>query len=168
INMIVLSSLILAVGMLVDDAIIVTEFAERRMNEGMPREDAFALAAKRMAGPVIAATMTRIAAFSPLLFWPGIVGDFMKYMPITLIFTLAASMLFALVFVPTLGAKFAKAHVLHEDERKDGLYMGIVKQAVRFPVTVLLLTVGLLVGVQYAYSQYGAGVEFFPHVEPDY
>ena len=79
INIVVLFSLILAVGMLVDDAIIVTEFAERRMSEGMHKKDAYALAAKRMAGPVIAATMTRIAAFSPLLFWPGIVGDFMKY-----------------------------------------------------------------------------------------
>src|SRR5690606_1895358 len=114
INMIVLFSLILAVGMLVDDAIIVTEYAERRMNEGMPKELAFEQAAKRMAGPVIAATMTRIAAFSPLLFWPGIVGDFMKYLPITLIVTLAGSMLYALVFTPTLGALFAKAHV-HEE-----------------------------------------------------
>ncbi len=104
VNMVVLFSLILAVGMLVDDAIIVTEFAERRMSEGMPREEAFALAARRMAGPVIAATMTRIAAFSPLLFWPGIVGDFMKYLPITLIVTLAASMLYALVFTPDASA----------------------------------------------------------------
>ncbi len=168
INMIVLFSLILAVGMLVDDAIIVTEFAERRMSEGMPREEAFALAAKRMAGPVIAATMTRIAAFSPLLFWPGIIGDFMKYLPITLIVTLAASMLYALVFTPTLGAKFAKAHALEEGEGKDGAYMALVKQAVRFPKTVLVLTVVLLVGVQMAYSRFGAGVEFFPNVEPDY
>ncbi len=71
INMIVLFSLILAVGMLVDDAIIVTEYAERRMSEGMPKEQAFEEAAKRMAGPVIAATLTRIAAFSPLLFLAG-------------------------------------------------------------------------------------------------
>ena len=77
-------SLILAVGMLVDDAIIVSEFAERRMSEGMPPKEAYSLAAKRMAGPVIAATATRVAAFSPLLFWPGVVGQFMKYMPITL------------------------------------------------------------------------------------
>ncbi|CAM5484452.1 multidrug efflux pump subunit AcrB [Aquamicrobium terrae] len=168
INMIVLFSLILAVGMLVDDAIIVTEFAERRMNEGMPKEEAFALAAKRMAGPVIAATMTRIAAFSPLLFWPGIVGDFMKYLPITLIVTLAASMLYALVFTPTLGAIFAKAHQHEEGEHRDGWYMAVVKQAVRFPVTVLVLTVALLVGVVMAYGKWGAGVEFFPNVEPDY
>ena len=168
INMIVLFSLILAVGMLVDDAIIVTEFAERRMSEGMPKEQAFEMAAKRMAGPVIAATMTRIAAFSPLLFWPGIVGDFMKYLPITLIVTLAASMLYALVFTPTLGAMFAKAHVAHEDEHRDGWYMAIVKKAVHYPVTVLVLAVGLLAGVMYSYSHYGAGVEFFPAVEPDY
>ena len=168
INMIVLFSLILAVGMLVDDAIIVTEFAERRMTEGMPKEEAFALAAKRMAGPVIAATMTRIAAFSPLLFWPGIVGDFMKYMPITLIVTLSASMLYALVFTPTLGAIFAKAPKHHEDDHRDGWYMAIVRQAVRFPITVLVLTVALLIGVFMAYGKYGAGVEFFPNVEPDY
>jgi multidrug efflux pump len=168
INMIVLFSLILAVGMLVDDAIIVTEFAERRMSEGMPREEAFELAAKRMAGPVIAATMTRIAAFSPLLFWPGIVGDFMKYLPITLIVTLAASMLYALVFTPTLGAKFASAHVIPEEDRRDGWYMAVVRKAVQYPITVLVLCVGLLASVIYSYGQYGAGVEFFPSVEPDY
>ncbi|MGX9143006.1 efflux RND transporter permease subunit [Mesorhizobium sp. 128a] len=167
INMIVLFSLILAVGMLVDDAIIVTEFAERRMGEGMPKAEAFTLAAKRMAGPVIAATMTRIAAFSPLLFWPGIIGDFMKYMPITLIVTLSASMLYALVFAPTLGAIFAKPPGHHEEGR-DGWYMALVKQAVRFPITVLVLTTVLLTGVGVAYSKYGAGVEFFPSVEPDY
>ncbi|WP_367717462.1 efflux RND transporter permease subunit [Nitratireductor sp. GISD-1A_MAKvit] len=167
VNMVVLFSLILAVGMLVDDAIIVTEFAERRMTEGMDRAQAFELAAKRMAGPVIAATMTRIAAFSPLLFWPGIVGEFMKYLPITLIVTLSASMIYALIFTPTLGAMFAKAHV-EEEPKPDGWYMGLVKQAVRFPKTVLLLTVGLLAGIIYSYSQYGAGVEFFPNVEPEY
>jgi multidrug efflux pump len=168
INMIVLFSLILAVGMLVDDAIIVTEFAERRMSEGMPKADAFALAARRMAGPVIAATMTRIAAFSPLLFWPGIIGDFMKYMPITLIVTLSASMLYALVFAPTLGAIFAKAPAHHEEDHRDGWYMAVVKQAVRFPITVLVLTVVLLTGSFVGYVKYGAGVEFFPSVEPDY
>lgn len=167
VNMIVLFSLILAVGMLVDDAIIVTEFAERRMTEGMPREQAFELAAKRMAGPVIAATMTRVAAFSPLLFWPGIVGEFMKYLPITLIVTLSASMLYALIFVPTLGAIFAKAHIQPERKR-DGWYIRFVRHAVHYPKTVLLLAVGLLVGVMYAYGQYGKGVEFFPDVEPEY
>lgn len=167
VNMIVLFALILAVGMLVDDAIIVTEFAERRMSEGMDRVEAFDLAARRMAGPVTAATLTRIAAFSPLLFWPGVVGEFMKYLPLTLIMTLSASLVYALVFTPTLGALFAKAHPEPEG-KPDGIYMGAVKKAVAYPKAVLLLAVGLLVGVQYAYSQYGAGVEFFPNVEPEY
>jgi multidrug efflux pump len=167
VNIVVLFSLILAVGMLVDDAIIVTEFAERRMGEGMDKKSAYALAANRMAGPVIAATMTRIAAFSPLLFWPGIVGEFMKYMPITLIVTLSASMLYALVFTPTLGSIFGKASP-HEEHKRDGFYMRTVRLAVRFPKSVLLLTLALLVGVQYGYVKFGHGVEFFPNVEPDY
>src|SRR5438477_4978732 len=109
VNIVVLFSLILAVGMLVDDAIIVSEFAERRMAERMPPREAYSMAAKRMSGPVIAATMTRIAAFSPLLFWPGTVGEFMKYMPITLIPTLSASLAVALFFTPTLGALLGRA-----------------------------------------------------------
>ena len=166
VNIVVLFSLILAVGMLVDDAIIVTEFAERRMTEGMAREQAFALAARRMAGPVIAATLTRIAAFSPLLFWPGIVGEFMKYMPLTLIATLSASMLYALVFTPTLGALFARPVPPHEP--RDGPYMAIVGWGVRHPAMVLAAAVALLVAVPVAYGRYGSGVEFFPNVEPDY
>lgn len=167
INMIVLFSLILAVGMLVDDAIIVTEYAERRMSEGMHKVQAFEEAAKRMAGPVIAATLTRIAAFSPLLFWPGVVGDFMKYLPITLIVTLAASMAYALIFAPSIGALIGKAP-LHEEEHRDGLYMAIVKKAVHYPITALLLTLVLLGGGLFSYVKFGNGVEFFPQVEPDY
>jgi multidrug efflux pump len=167
VNLVVLFSLILAVGMLVDDAIIVTEFAERRMHEGMERVAAFRLAAQRMAGPVIAATMTRVAAFSPLLFWPGIVGEFMKYLPITLIATLSSSMLYALVFVPTLGAIFGRP-TKAEEPMRDGLYMWFVKRAVRHPFFVLLVSLGTLIAVPVAYGTYGKGVEFFPDVEPDY
>jgi multidrug efflux pump len=123
VNIVVLFSLILAVGMLVDDAIIVSEFAERRMAEGMPPREAYSLAAKRMSGPVIAATATRIAAFSPLLFWPGVVGQFMKYLPITLIATLSASLAVALFFTPTLGALLGKAP--RADEPGSGRVSGV-------------------------------------------
>jgi multidrug efflux pump len=167
VNLVVLFSLILAVGMLVDDAIIVTEFAERRMSEGMDKREAFAMASHKMAGPVIAATTTRVAAFSPLLFWPGIVGEFMKYMPITLIVTLTASLFYALIFVPTLGAIIAKPFK-HPPEHKDGAYMWVVGKAVRHPVIMLFLALGLLFSVPYAYSQYGKGTEFFPDVEPEF
>jgi multidrug efflux pump len=167
VNIVVLFSLILAVGMLVDDAIIVTEFAERRMSEGMHRKEAFSLAAKRMAGPVVAATLTRVAAFSPLLFWPGMVGEFMKYMPITLIATLSASLLYALVFTPTLGAMFAKPMV-EDGPKRDGLYMRFVGAGSAASVHRVFLTIAALVAVPVAYGKYGNGVEFFPDVEPDY
>ena len=167
VNIIVLFSLILAVGMLVDDAIIVTEFAERRMSEGMDKREAFALASHRMTGPVIAATMTRIAAFSPLLFWPGIVGEFMKYMPITLIATLAASMIYALIFVPTLGAIIARPFK-EPPKHHDGAYMWLVGKAIRHPFIVLTIALATLVAVPVAYGKYGKGVEFFPNVEPEF
>src|SRR5262249_1051008 len=170
VNIVVLFSLILAVGMLVDDAIIVSEFAERRMAEGMPAKAAYALAAKRMSGPVIAAPPTRVAAFSPLLFWPGIVGEFMKYLPITLIATLSASLAVALFFTPTLGALLGRAAPVHgpDGADRDGLYMRTVRLALRHPGTTLALAAGLLFAVQAAYGKLGRGVEFFPKVEPDY
>jgi multidrug efflux pump len=107
VNIVVLFSLILAVGMLVDGAIVVTEYADRKMREGEPPERAYGMAAKRMAWPIIASTATTLAAFAPLLFWPGIVGEFMKFLPITLVATLTASLAMALLFVPVLGANFA-------------------------------------------------------------
>jgi multidrug efflux pump len=170
VNIVVLFSLILAVGMLVDDAIIVSEFAERRMSEGMTPRDAYALAAKRMSGPVIAATATRVAAFSPLLFWPGVVGQFMKYMPITLIATLSASLMVALFFTPTLGALLGRAAAAPRDEPTGdrGPYMRTVRLALRHPGLTLGLAVLLLFSVQTAYGRFGHGVEFFPSVEPDY
>ena len=79
VNIVVLFALILSVGMLVDGAIVVTEYADRKMAEGLHRRDAYALAAKRMAWPIIASTATTLAAFMPLVFWPGVVGEFMKY-----------------------------------------------------------------------------------------
>ncbi len=170
VNIVVLFSLILAVGMLVDDALIVSEFAERRMSEGMPPHEAYSLAAKRMSGPVIAATATRVAAFSPLLFWPGIVGEFMKYLPITLIATLSASLAVALFFTPTLGALLGKAAPVPHDERMAdrGPYMRTVRWALARPGATLALACALLVAVVGAYGKFGRGVEFFPNVEPDF
>ncbi|MGA0597650.1 efflux RND transporter permease subunit [Enterovirga sp. CN4-39] len=170
VNIVVLFALILAVGMLVDDAIIVSEFAERRMAEGMEPKAAYSLAAKRMAGPVISATLTRVAAFSPLMFWPGIVGEFMKYLPLTLIATLSASLVVALFFTPTLGALLGRAPTHLHDERmaERGLYMRIVRAAIARPGGTLMLAGAMLVGVMFAYGRFGNGVEFFPNVEPDY
>ena len=108
-NMVVLFSLILAVGMLVDGAIVVTEYADRQMIEGATPRTAYTAASRRMAWPIIASTATTLAAFLPLTFWPGVVGEFMKYLPMTVLITLSASLLMALVFVPTLGSHFGRA-----------------------------------------------------------
>ena len=171
VNIVVLFSLILAVGMLVDDAIIVSEFAERRMAEGMPPRQAYSLAAKRMSGPVIAATATRVAAFSPLLFWPGVVGEFMKYLPITLIATLSR-----LARGRACSSRRRSARCSARRRRcrttsassDRGPYMRTVRLALRHPGTTLALAAFLLVAVQVAYGKFGRGVEFFPKVEPDY
>jgi multidrug efflux pump len=183
INMVVLFSLILAVGMLVDDAIIVTEYADRRMAEGADGRSAYREAAVRMAWPVISATVTKIAAFSPLLFMPGIVGEFMKYLPITLIATLTGSLVMALVFLPTVGGFFGKvskearenaeaeAILEREDVRRlggfTGLYVRACDWSLRNAGLTVFLAIGLLVAINMAYSTWGKGVEFFPKVEPE-
>ena len=103
INIVVLFALILSVGMLVDGAIVVSEYADRKIREGLLKSSAYGLAARRMALPIMASTATTLAAFAPLLFWPGIVGEFMIFLPITLIMALSASLVMALIFLPTLG-----------------------------------------------------------------
>ena len=105
-NMIVLFSLILALGMLVDNAIVVVENIYRYLEEGWDRKTAAKKATGEIAVPIIAATATTLAAFAPLLFWPGQVGEFMGYMPKTLMVTLSSSLFVALVIIPTLCAMF--------------------------------------------------------------
>ena len=184
VNIVVLFSLILAVGMLVDGAIVVTEYADRKMSEGVDKAEAYALAAKRMAWPIITATATTLAAFLPLIFWPGVVGEFMKYLPITLVATLTASLLLALIFVPTLGALLgrpggaedpATARALAAGDDGDltgipgltGRYLRVLEAALNHPGKVLATAIIMLVTAQLAYAAFGRGIEFFPNVEPD-
>ena len=102
-NIVVLFALILSVGLLVDGAIVIVEYADRKIKEGLTIKESFAGASKKMARPIIASTATTLAAFVPLLFWPGLAGEFMKYLPITLICVLTSSLFMALLFVPVLG-----------------------------------------------------------------
>ncbi|HOI56386.1 MAG TPA: efflux RND transporter permease subunit, partial [Phycisphaerae bacterium] len=107
-NMIVLFSLILVVGMLVDNAIVIVENCYRHMQEGMPRVQAAMKATSEVAWPVITSTLTTVAAFVPLLAWPDIIGDFMSYLPKTVIVALVASLFVAMVINPTLCAIFLR------------------------------------------------------------
>jgi len=171
-NIVVLFGLVLAVGMLVDGVIVVTEFADRKMSEGMDRKQAYSLAAKRMAPPIMASTLTTLAAFFPLLFWPGVVGEFMKYLPITLLATLTASLVMAMIFVPTLGAYFGKPALDNADEGSEHdspmtkFYMRFLMPSLERPGLVLLGAVGSLFLVLFVYAKFGNGIEFFPTSEP--
>jgi multidrug efflux pump len=107
VNMMVMFGMVLCVGMLVDGAIVVTEYANRKISEGMPASEAFPRAAKLMFWPVVSSTATTLAAFLPLLLWPGVPGEFMSYLPIMVIIVLSASLLTALIFLPTTGVLFA-------------------------------------------------------------
>ena len=107
VNMMVMFGMVLTVGMLVDGAIVVTEYADRKMAEGMPAAEAYPRAAKLMFWPVASSTATTLAAFLPLLLWPGVPGEFMSYLPVMVIIVLSASLLTALVFMPTTGALLA-------------------------------------------------------------
>ena len=183
-NIVVLFSLILVVGMLVDGAIVTVELADRYLAEGKTSKTAYAMAAKRMAWPIIASTMTTLCVFFPLLFWEGTIGEFMKFLPITVIFTLAASLFMALVFIPVVGGfigkrqnQSAKAKAqLYAAEKGDprdmkgfvGGYVKVLQWSLIRPWLTLSLAVLALVASFVAYGQFGNGVSFFPDVEPDY
>ncbi|EOD78495.1 RND multidrug efflux transporter [Grimontia indica] len=182
VNIVVLFSLIMAVGLLVDGAIVVTEYADRRMREGVDRKMAFREAAHRMAWPIIASTATTLAAFAPLLFWPGITGEFMGYMPLTLIATLAASLAMALLFVPVLGSMVgeplpltaeqqARTHALEQGDFSQArgitrAYINTLSIAIKHPIKILIAALIVAGGVFFAYGKSGLGSEFFPDVDP--
>ncbi len=184
INMMVLFALIMAVGLLVDGAIVVTELADRRMAEGIARHDAYSGAARRMAWPIIASTCTTLAAFLPLAFWPDEMGEFMKYLPITLMAVLASSLLMALVFVPTLGSMFGSSGAVSAEARKEltlaetgdlnaitgmtGRYIRFLQKSLLRPwLNVLAVTV-VLIATYSAFILFGRGFELFPAVEPEF
>ena len=98
VNMMVLFGMVLTVGMLVDGAIVVTEYADRKLSEGVDPSEAYTQAAQLMFWPVVSSTATTLAAFLPLLLWPGVSGEFMSYLPTMVIIVLSASLLTALIF----------------------------------------------------------------------
>ena len=183
-NIIVLFSLILVVGMLVDGAIVTTELADRKLQDGATAKDAYSHAAKRMAWPIIASTATTLSVFFPLLFWTGMIGEFMKFLPITVILTLFASLFMALIFIPVVGGLIgkrqpqtasAKANFLAAEigDPRDikgatGVYVRMLEWAILRPAATLLLAVSLLMGGFAAYAQFGTGLSFFPSTEPDF
>lgn len=174
-NMVVLFSLILALGMLVDNAIVIVENIFRHRTEGYDAEEAARRGTAQVAGPVVASTLTTVFAFSPLIFWPGIMGEFMKYLPITVVITLVASLIVALVFNPVLCARFMKVPKQSKPRPGDraiawGLrsYRPVLAWSLAHRGIVLGGMTVLLIVVVMAFGVFNAGVEFFPDVDPTY
>ncbi|MCD1597803.1 efflux RND transporter permease subunit [Rheinheimera aquimaris] len=168
-NIIVLFALILVAGMLVDGAIVVSELADRHLAEGQTPKQAWANAAGRMAWPIIASTATTLVVFMPLLFWPGVVGQFMKYLPATVILCLLASLFMALIFLPVMGS-LSKAKTTPQDtqqSRAGKAYRGLLDRLLRRPGFTFIGMLGAMVLIFLAYGKYNHGVEFFPSVEPE-
>ena len=181
-NIVVLFSLILTVGMIVDDAIVVSEYADRKMLEGVPSKMAFETAAIRMFWPIFTSTLVKIIVFLPLLFWPGVMGQFMKYMPITVIAILGSSIIFALFMQPSLGPFFGKASHASAEKVKSmeasengnledlrgvsAKYSKLLQKILKTPKIFTSVLCALLVVVYLTFIFAGTGTEFFPKVEP--
>ncbi len=187
-NMVVLFSLTLALGMLVDNAIVIIENIYRFMEQGASRIDAAMKATSEVAWPVIASTLTTLGAFSPMLFWPGIMGEFMSYLPLTLIITLTSSLFVAMVINPALASLFIKIKDSDKIQGQNGedvisageqpvqikgfiltRYSRILAYSLKQPFSVIgiafciliLMVQGwlLVIGLE-------KPVEFFPEIEP--
>ena len=178
-NFMVIFGLLLGLGMLIDGAIVMVEYADRKMAEGLNSKEAYKAAVDRMFWPIMASTATTLAAFLPIMFWPGVSGQFMSYLPITVFAVLIGSLFYALLFAPTIGALIgqgsAAAQTFAQKGSDDGrviatgvtrLYEKSLLIAVRKPITVFLLSIATLVTIVLSYGQFGKGVEFFTSVEP--
>jgi multidrug efflux pump len=168
-NIVVLFSLILVAGMLVDGAIVVSELADRNMSDGQTATSAWGEAATRMAWPIIASTATTLVVFLPLLFWPGVVGEFMKFLPMTVIICLIASLAMALVFLPVLGSLSGGKRVRQSQEtgRMGLAYRSVLARLLSSPALTLFGVLAVVAVIYGGYAKFNYGVEFFPSVEPD-
>jgi multidrug efflux pump len=187
-NMVVLFSLTLALGMLVDNAIVIIENCYRFMEQGAGRKEAVMKATSEVAYPVIGSTLTTVAAFSPMLFWPGIMGEFMSYLPLTLIITLTSSLFVALIINPAIASMFMKvkqrgptlqksmeevALAVEQPVKIDGFllkkYCAFLDSALRKPLTVILTAFCILIIMfegWFLVVGLEKPVEFFPEIDP--
>ena len=180
INMIVLFSLILALGMLVDNAIVTVENIYRFVDEGYPKWEAAKRAVGEIAVPIITSTATTLAAFLPLVFWEGIMGEFMKFLPITLIIVLTSSLFVALVIIPVFSATFVKkdAHLESPNKKRNniivvvfillGVAMLVIDKILMSNIFFILAFVGLMNTYIFHHISRWFQVKFLPYLENTY
>ncbi len=175
-NMVVLFSLVMVLGMLVDDGIVVVENIYRHLGMGKPRFQAALDGTREVMVPVFTATLTTIAAFSPVLFMPGIMGEFLKYLPITVSITLSGSLFVAFIFNPvfaSLTMNNKEALRLEGGGSKGGfehfkdLYRKLLHRALNHPIILAIFCIAFVISGIFMYMIFGPGVVFFPVIEPD-
>ncbi len=171
-NMVVLFSLILALGMLVDNAIVMVENIYRHLEEGKDRVEAARIAAKEVGWPIIASTVTTLCAFGPMIFWPDIMGEFMSYLPKTLIIVLSASLFVALVINPVVASATLKVGGRRAGKDKDHTlliqgYRVILQYALNHRALVVFIAIFMLIGTTGAYFGSDPEVELFPETDPN-
>ncbi|WP_368187538.1 efflux RND transporter permease subunit [Aestuariibius sp. HNIBRBA575] len=152
ISNIVMFGLILAVGMLVDGAIVVVEYADKRIKDGVGPMHAYVEAAKRMFWPIVSSTATTLCAFLPMLFWPGVPGQFMGMLPVTLIFVLSASLVVALIYLPVMGGvtgRMSRTLGHMSDWLKSRVHWAI--RAALIPVAVMMVFTGIMMSLNPGY-----------------
>jgi len=181
-NQMVMFGMVLAVGILVDGGIVVVEYADRKMAEGMPREQAFAAAGKRMFWPVVNGTLTTLCAFLPFLFWNSIPGKVMSFLPLTLFFVLGASIFVALIFTPAVGSIFGRATAVdaeklaeiekseHGDPREMKGFMGwyarTLSRLAQHPGRTVLAAVVVVIAIGAWFGLTKHRTEFFLNQDP--
>ncbi len=177
-NFLVMMGLLLGLGMLIDGAIVVSEYADRKISEGLHRVEAYRLASKRMFYPILSSTATTIAAFTPLIFWPGFTGQFMRYLPTTVFIVLSASLVYAMILTPVLGANFGqrRSTLASKDgtestgevvfDKLAAFYQKWVARFVKNPGETVLAVISLLVLIVIMYTNFGKGTIYFPVVDP--
>ena len=171
-NTMVLFSLVIALGMLVDNGIVVVENVYRLMDEGYPRIEAAKLGVGEVAMPIIASTATTLAAFFPLILWEGIMGEFMKWLPITLIIVLSSSLFVALVINPMLISVYMKVVPKKESKitfvtKLENLYERFLSYALKGkkPGSIIVGTFGLLILAVFLMATFPPKILFFPNTD---
>ena len=171
INMMVMFGLLVSVGLLVDGSIVMVEYADRKMAEGLNRLDAYTQSYKRMIWPIISSTATTLAAFLPLILWPGVSGQFMKWMPFMVSLVLVSSLFSALIFIPVMGSIFGKTEKKNTTKLNNNfdlknlngftkVYIDILQKLIKTPILTIISSIGIVVILFNLYVNFNAGARY--------
>ena len=174
INFLVMMGLLLGMGMLIDGAIVITEYADKKISEGLSRAEGYKMSSKRMFYPILASTGTTMAAFIPVMLWPGFTGQFMRYLPITVFTVLIGSLIYSLVLIPVLGTYLGQREsTLNKKETRESIFKKLtefygkrISKFVKNPIETCLAVLSLLLLIIMSYSYFGKGTIYFALVDP--